>query len=247
QGIQFLAEKVETLEEFEKAKKLGYELFQGYFFAKPEILKSTMVQPVQANYIRLLGEINSADMNFDTLENVVSNDLALTYSLLKLINSSFFGLRRQVTSVKHAIALLGEQEIKKWGTLVVLKGLGEEKPEELVHLSMIRARFMELIGKHAGLDRAQSSYLFLSGLLSLLNVILDTTMTQVLEEISVSEIVKDILIYERGPLFQFYQLAILYEKGKFDEVDSLLELIDIQKSDLTDAYLDTIEWSKNFK
>lgn len=239
--VRLLAEKVESNEDFEYAKKLGFSLFQGFFFSKPEVMSSSRISPLKVNYLELMRKVNQAEINFDELAKIISKDLALTYNLLKLVNSAAFGLRSRITSVKHAIVIIGEKDIRKWVTLIALIGLGDDKPDELVRLSLIRARFAELISLLTPL-KGRSNDLFLTGLFSLLDVVLNRPLSDILKDINTPEEVQDALLNKSGSYGQIYKLMNLYEKGQWEGIEILARMLEIDFRDLVDAYLNALKW-----
>ena len=127
-NIRFLAEKIETYEEFDHARKLGFHYFQGYFFAKPESLKITEIASNKISLINLLTEINKAETTVEQLENIIATDVSISYKLLRYINSSFYHLLKEVDSIRQAIIYLGDQEIRRFVTLVIVSELAADKP-----------------------------------------------------------------------------------------------------------------------
>jgi EAL and modified HD-GYP domain-containing signal transduction protein len=143
--VALLAEKIETYYDFKQAKELGYRFFQGYFFGRPEVFSGRDIPGYTVNYLNMLREASRVDVDFDKLEQIVRRDVALSFKMLKFINSAFFGLRNKVSSVKQALVLLGRKEILKWISLLALQNMAQDKPDELVVLSLSRARFGELL------------------------------------------------------------------------------------------------------
>ena len=170
-GLQknsFLAEKVETREDFVQAVEMGYSYFQGYFFSKPLIVASRDIPSFKLTYIKILQEIHKPEIDFDQLEKLIKTDVSLSYKLLKFINSLAFGFYSEIRSIKQALTILGEKEIRKWLSLISLQSVGKNKPDELMITALCRARFCELIASRVGLgDR--SSDLFLLGMFSVID------------------------------------------------------------------------------
>lgn len=239
--IELLAEKVETREEFEFAKNLGFSLFQGYFFSKPEVVISKKLHPIKATSLQLVNQVNKDEIDFGKIANIISMDLSLTYNLLKLVNSAAFGFRHRIKSVKHAVVALGEREIKKWIYLVVLNDMGDKKPDELTRLSLVRARFAELLGLNTRFKK-QSEDMFLLGLFSLLNVILNKPIEEVLDEIQASDTIKHALIDGNGEMGSIYKMIIAYEKGEWDEVLMYADKLGINCNLIGEAYMDALLW-----
>lgn len=241
--IILLAEKVETKEVFEYAKGLGFTLFQGFFFSKPEILTGKGISPLKATYLQLMRNLNQEELNFEELARTISHDLSLTYNLLRLVNSAAFGFRKRIQSVKHALVLLGQKEINKWISLMLLHDLGKDKPEELVKLSLIRARFLESVSLKTRF-RHQSERLFLAGLFSLLDAILGRPLAEVLQELQVTDIVNDCLLDKETDISNIYQVLVAYEQGQWEAVTQYADRLQLDHHDLPAAYLDALRWCK---
>jgi EAL and modified HD-GYP domain-containing signal transduction protein len=188
-GIKLLAEKVETKEEFDQAAEMGYTYFQGYFFSKPVIISGKDIPGFKLTYLQMLQEINSPEMDFRKIEDLIKREVSVSYKLLRYINSAFFGLRRKVESIRQALALLGERNIKKWISLIALSSMGEDKPMELAASSLIRAQFCESLAPKMGM-RDREHDLFLMGLFSMIDAIIDRPMAEILDELSISEDIK---------------------------------------------------------
>ena len=146
-GVKMLAEKVETQEEFEQAREMGYHYFQGYFFSKPVIISKKDVPGFKINQLRMLQKVNEEEIDFDGLSDLIQADMSMVYKVLRLTNSAAFGLRNEVTSIRQALGFLGEKGIRKWASILLVAGLAQDKAQELVVSSLVRARFCELLSK----------------------------------------------------------------------------------------------------
>lgn len=240
-NIKLLAEKVETLERFKFAKRLGFTMFQGYFFSKPEILSSKTLSPLEVNCLLLMSKVNESELDFDELADIISRDLSLAYYLLKLVNSAAFSFRRKISSVKDAIVVLGEKEIRKWGILVALNGMGAGKPDEIVRLSLIRAKFNELISINTRYSN-RSDDLLLTGLFSLLDVVFNRPLLEILNEINANNEIKEALLNSTGELSNIYNIVLSYEKGEWDSMISQANSINIDYKLITESYLESLTW-----
>ncbi|MDF2929618.1 MAG: diguanylate phosphodiesterase [Anaerospora sp.] len=215
--IRFLAEKVETPEEFRQAMELGYTYFQGYFFSKPIIVASQSIPKNKTVNFRLLQQISSSLLDLDKLEKLIEKDVFLTYMLLKYINSASFGFRASIRSIRQALALLGVKEAVKWAALIVTRELAQDKPQELVVISVMRARFCELLANEAGY-KERGSDAFLLGLLSLIDALLDRPLADILAELPVTSDVRAALLGASGLFQDIYQLSLAYEQGNWQAV-----------------------------
>ena len=240
--IKYLAEKVETHEEFEHARKLGFHYFQGYFFAKPESIRMKEVSSIKTSKLRLLAEINKKDTSMENLEKIIEGDVAIAYKLLRYINSAYYYLLSEVTSIRQAIVYLGEREIRRFVILVVISELAAEKPNELLRLSLVRAKFCELLaaGCHFSAD---ASELFLLGLFSMIDAILDTPMKQAMEKLPLADPVKEALTVQEGPYVPFLQAIISYEQGRSKECLQALKTLKVNSHEVYDMYLEALNFS----
>ena len=191
--LKFLAEKIETYQEFEHARDLGCHYFQGYFFARPQSLRLREVSSLKVTQLRLLAEINRPELSAANLERIISADVAIAYKLLRFINSVYFSLVRKVESIRRAIIYLGETEVRRFVMLVIVSNLAADKPEELLRLSVVRARFCELLATR-GTYAAHSAELFLVGLFSLLDVLINLLMQEIVRELPMHDSVVGALL-----------------------------------------------------
>lgn len=243
-SIRFLAEKVETVEEFNEAVSLGYSYFQGYYFSRPQIMKGRDIPAGKINYLRLIQEVNRTDMGFERLENIIKHDLSLSYKLLRLINSSFFGFSAKIESLRHALVLLGEKEIRKWASLLALTGMAHDKPRELVSLSVMRARFCESLASSVGL-KERGSDCFLLGMFSLLDALVDRPLADILCELPLSEDVRQGLLGSGNVFDGLLQLTLAYEKGQWLDVRAWAVRFHISEDVLPELYLQAVAWANN--
>ncbi|MGD9124198.1 MAG: HDOD domain-containing protein [Desulfarculaceae bacterium] len=241
-GIVLLAEKVETQEDFSRARSMGYTLFQGYFFSKPVIVARKDLPSSKLHYLRLLKEINAAQMDFDSLSRLVGTDASMSYKLLRYINSAAFGVRQQVNSLKQAVTLLGENQIRQWASLLAVYNLGDDRPVELMATAVIRARFSELLAAEAGLAR-HAPDLFLIGLFSLLDAMLGRPQAEILEELNLGDDVTAALLKKEGRLALVLELVKSYEQGRWEEVDQACAGLGLDKDHLPEQYLQAAQFA----
>ena len=241
-GIRLLAEKVETAEEQREARELGYSLFQGYFFCRPEVLARTEVPRFKLNYLRFLQEIHRPELDFDRLEQVFRHEVSLSVKLLRYLNSAAFGWRREVKTIREALVRLGERPMRKWATVVALMGLGEDRPPELVLTGLVRARFCELLGALAGL-RGRELDLFLMGMLSVVDGLLGRPLREVLSEVSLAEDAKRALLGARDGLGRLFALVLAHERGDWQEDAALVAELGLAEAPLAAAYAEAVSWA----
>lgn len=241
QGIQLLAEKVETPDQFAEARDAGYRWFQGYFFCTPEVLATRDMRASRLVYTRFLAELNRIDLDFDELEAIVQQDSSLSLKLLRYLNSAEKGVRQKVESIKQALVLLGQEPLRKWGSLVALTGLGDDKPSELLTACLIRARFCEVVG--GKLRLADSGSLFVMGLLSGLNAVMDQPMREVLGDLPLSDSIKQALLGRSTTLGKLFRLTRGCELGQWERVIELSGQLGLDPADAAEAHRDAILWA----
>ncbi len=210
--IDFLAEKVETRRDFEQAVIWGYSYFQGYFFSKPETLSEKDLPSYNLQYHRILQEIQKPNLDFNRLEEIIKNDISFFYKLLKYINSVHFGLKSPVSSVRQALVLLGQRQIEQWVTLLIMRDLSQEKPEEVMTVSVMRAKFGELLAQKMNKPEL-ASQAFLMGLFSLIDCLLHRPLPTILQELPIADAVKQALLGADTILGDILSLILAYEKG----------------------------------
>jgi EAL and modified HD-GYP domain-containing signal transduction protein len=238
-NIMFLAEKVETREEFDQALQAGYSLFQGYFFSKPFVVIGKNIPSFKLNSLRLLQEIHNVDSNFDKMEVIIKGDVSLSYNLLKFINSAFFGLKMKIISIKQALVLLGLSEVRKWASLVALQTVGKDKPSELIISALVRAAFGEALARKTKL-RQEASNIFFMGMFSLMDAFLDRPLAEVLEELPLTQEIKQALLGENNRFSPIYNLVLAYEKAEWIHIMECVQQLDLDESEISGLYLQAL-------
>lgn len=238
-----LAEKVETHDDFAEALKLGYHYFQGYFFCKPEIVSRKNIPAFKQNCLRFIQEVNTPSISFERLEGVVKRDPALSTKLLRYLNSAAFGLVNRITSIRQALALLGEKQLRKWASLIALSELGRDKPSELMTIALVRARFCELLAPQAGLaDRALDC--FIMGLLSAMDAFTDQTIAESVADIPLAPDVSAALLGDSEcPLGRVFSIALALERGRNAHAATLLAKIPVPADTAFALYCQSIAWA----
>ena len=238
---RMLAEKVETREEFLATKKAVFLYFQGYFFRRPEVLTAHEIPANRMNYLRMLKAVSQRELDVREIENLVKSEAALCYRLLRYLNSAAFGFATEIHSVRHALAILGEREVRRWIRLVATLGAGQGKSSELVLSAMVRARFCELLSPkipHGDSD------LFLLGLLSMMDVILEIPMSQVLDNIPIDQETKAALLGGASRLRVFYQLMLAQESGEWKTAADLTTQLHLTEKDVAQAHWQAMQWAR---
>lgn len=241
-NICLLAEKVETQEDFAQGLKLGYSYFQGYFFCKPEILGAREIPAVKANYLRFLHAVTQPVLDFAVIEQIVKEEPSLSVKLLRYLNSSLVGLRSKVESIKQSLSLMGERQLKQWASLVALTGLGDDKPPELVTICLVRARFCETLCPQLKLTGRELD-LFLMGLLSAVDALLDRPMNQVLSEMPVPHDVKAALLGSSTLLGSVCGLTLACERSNKKLISVLAKKLNLDEQRISQLYCDAMLWA----
>lgn len=238
-GLQWLAEKVETREEFQLAAAAGCTLFQGYFFARPVVMAGKDVPGFKAAYLELLRDINREPFDLNRLEQVLKRDVSIAYKFLRYINSAAVGLRNRVSSIRETLLLLGQRNIRTLASVWALAGMGQDRPEALLVLSLTRARFCEGLAGLAGMEHRQSE-LFLVGMLSVVDAIMGRPMASVVAELPLSEDARLALVDHQGPLQPVMDCTLAYEQGDWDRAQGLALALGVPPAKVPDLYLESL-------
>jgi len=239
--VEFLAEKVETLEEFFEARAIGYLYFQGYFFGEPQIVSAKNIPGSKINYLRMLTEINRPDMDFPSLEGIIRRDTFLTFTLLNYINSAYFALRDSVGSIMQALALLGEREVRRWASLVLMTFMGADKPSQVSMTSLIRGKFCECLAMKTDLAQ-KASELFMTGMFSMLDVLVGRPLYELLDRINVSKDIRVALTTGKNRHGEVLQLVLAYERGLWNDVDMWAGKLGLDSTGIASDYGKCVQW-----
>jgi len=240
--IKALAEKVETDEDFRRAEEDGYTYFQGYFFARPSIHEGKEVSASKLARLRLLEQVNRPEIAVDDVEEIISQDVALTYKLLRFINSAWFGLRHKISSIRHALVWLGPKEVRKWFALVSLRDMGTDKPNELFLQALTRAKMAEGIAPAARMQE-DAPELFLMGMFSLMDAVLDMPMSQVLTKLPLDEQIKTALLGGSCPFRWVYDLIAAYERGNWEGFAGQAAHLKLDEDVVPPVFNESITWA----
>lgn len=214
-GLKLLAEKVETQEEFELCKELGFDYFQGYFLCKPKIVRSRRLPPTRLVILRLLNRLQDSEIDFGELEELVAQDALLGYKLLRLANSAFIGVPYEVRSIRQAMTLLGLDQLRAWLMLFFLARM-DDKPGELSILAIIRAKMCELLANST--HEPHPNAFFLVGLLSILDALMDQPLAALLENLRLSDELAKALLEHTGRLGEALECVLAYERADWESV-----------------------------
>ena len=232
-GLVVLAEKVETHDDYAFCADAGSELFQGYFFCKPELVSGRKIAASSASLLQLIAALQEPGVSLEQLEVLIGRDISLSLRLLRYINSAFFGLRGTVRSIGQALALLGLENLRRWATLSAFVGV-EHKSSELTLTALIRARFCELATDRLG--AVSSGELFTLGLFSVIDALMDVAMESVLASIPFPEDMRQALIDRQGPKGRLLDCVSAIEAGEFDRAQALIR-------GSGDLYLEALKWA----
>lgn len=237
---KMLAEKVETKEEYEACRKAGFVYFQGYFFRRPELMHARDIPANRFNYLRLLQAACREEIETREIEEIVKAEASLCYRLLRYMNSAVFGFRSEIHSVRHALAILGQREVRKWIRLVATLGAGQDKPSDLVLSALARAHYCDLLAPRVPHG---DSELFLVGLLSLMDAILDLPMGVVLDGLNLDHDTKAVLLGQEGPLDPVYQLMIAHEAADWPKISALCSKLRLPEELAVESHWKAMHWA----
>jgi c-di-GMP-related signal transduction protein len=241
-NITLLAEKVETGDDFCEGCNLGYELFQGYFFGKPVIKSGKQFAPSQIMGMRVLQAVFKIPCDYEEICSIISSDISLSYKMLKMVNSPFFGFQKEITSIRHSITLMGHAGMKRFVSLLVISNSSKSNTMELAIIGLTRARIAEQIAPHLGLETDKGS-LFLTGLFSLLDALLECPMEALLAELPIAAEIKDALQGIPNKLKKVLDVIVAYEKADWEGFLQAASIVRLQEEHFPAIYSDAIQWA----
>lgn len=235
-NTKLLAEKIESQEEYEFLHDLGFDYFQGYFLSRPKVMRGNQLPTGRAALLDLIGQLNNPTTDVAELETLISRDVGLSFKLLRYINSAFFSLPREVDSIRQAVIFLGRNEIRNWATLLAMSGLSD-KPNELLHTALVRARFCEQLALLAEEDD-HSGY-FTVGLFSTLEAMIETPIVDIIASLPLSSEVIDALTEHKGRMGDALHCTLAYEEWRWAEA----QFTGLSTDQVRKAYLDALCWA----
>lgn len=244
--ITWLAEKIETEEEFQLALSLGFDYFQGHFLDKPQVLKNKTIDASQIILLNLLAEVCRPTINMRRIESLVAPDVSLSYKLLRYINSVYYSLVRKIESVSYALTYLGEFGVRQFISMAAASEISRGKPSELMRLSMVRAQQCQLLAQSRG-QEDDISQLYLLGLFSLLDSMLDVPMAELITKLPLSDELKLALTEQTGRLAPYLLATIAYERGNFQACADHLHVLQIPPATMITTYLQALAWADEFE
>jgi len=241
--IMFLAEKIETREQYIDACEMGYELFQGYFYSKPLMVKAKEIASLNIHLIRILEELQKENPNLSFITDTLQKDLGLSYKLLKMANSIFYGGRYMIVSLRQALLRLGIQEMKRWITIMLVKDFENDENSELIKMCLLRGKLLSLISQELNQKQAETDF-FLTGLLSSIDTILNMDMEKVLHSLALSDEVRNALLGQEGQLKECLDCVLKYETFDFDDARTGFMKLHISMERHMELYMEALAWLK---
>lgn len=242
-NIKLLAEKVETIEDYNQAMELNYDYFQGYYFERPLIIKSSDIPMASITKIKMLNSLSREGIDYNGLEAIINEDVSMSYKLYHYINSSIFGFKDKIDSVKRALVLMGKNEIYKWVALMLVRDFTGGYSEEIIKISISRAKFCELIAQE--LLKGKNSYEFyLLGLFSNLDALLNRPMEDIVKELTIPSVVKDALTGVQNTHYIVLRIVKFYEKAMWDEMVIECKKVKIDPQRVSYNYVESINWAQ---
>jgi len=240
-NAQLIVEKVETAEQFAECKKIGFKHFQGFYFAKPETFATKVVNASFDSVLTILNAVSNDDSEISEIEAGFKRDAALSFKLLRYINSVGFGLSCEIQSINHAITILGRKQLYRWLTLLMVTAGENSTPPALMKTSITRGRLTELLGE-SYFEKKDRENLFILGVFSLLDVILQTPMEQALEKIQLPESVSSALLHRTGIYGPFLQLTEACEEADSKKIIELANLLQFDAKKVNECHIAALAW-----
>ena len=236
-NLALQALKIETMEEYRSYRDKGFEYLQGFFLGRPRVYVSRDLSASKLAILQLLTMVNNLDTPIEELEQQITRDVSLSYKLIKLVNAPFFGVAREVDSIKQAIVLLGRDEIRKWVSLLALGGMNDE-PAAVMEIGVFRAKMCELLAERAGLPK--DSY-FTVGMFSALDILMRQPIKNILSKLPLSEAVKGAILERRGTMGKALACALAIENAQWSQI----EFANLEYKDLSEVYCQAVQWTDN--
>jgi len=240
-NISFIAANVTDTDLFKRISRSGFDFFEGKFYSKPILKEHNAVVPIKVNRIQLLNIVRNEEFEIEEVVKVVGQDPSLSISLLKFVNSPYLGITQKINTISHAVAMLGQTEVRKWVTTATSGVLAEDKPDEVTKLSLMRAKFAENLARHFEMAIHANS-LFIMGLFSVMDVILEMPMSEALKIVTVSDSIQRALLLMEGEFSPVLDFIYKYEAADWNDVHRLMILHNIDVQDVFNAYIDSAKW-----
>ncbi len=239
--LKFLAEKVETYDDFKRYSSLGFDLFQGYFFAKPEVVRNVSISSSNSKLTNLLELVNRNNFEVAPIADVFQSDVSLSFKLLRYAQSPVFARAKKIDSIRQAIITLGQNELKKFVSFLIAANFGENKPTELVKLSLQRAKFCEFLCE---LKDKETDQAFLAGMLSLIDAMLDADISKLINNMPLADSIKQALVESKGWIADTIKVCKIFEQGNWEKIEKTCYLLKIDVEALTQKYDEADKWAQ---
>ncbi len=239
-GIVTIAKCIETFACFEECRRASFQLFQGHFLAKPQIVMGGRLPADGLARMRLLAAVNDVESGIEKMQEAISQDVGLSYKLLHYVNSAMFAFRSEIDSIQHAVMILGMRWVRTWANMVILSGV-TDKPAAVFNTAVVRGKMCELLSRE--IDSREPEMFFTAGLLSTLDALLDRPMDEILSELPVAEVLKDALLERKGDLGEALSCTLRYEHSAWDEV----AFKNLDSNTIRDVYLNALQWAAELR
>ena len=236
--VRLLAEKVETQKQYELCTELGFDYFQGYFFCEPKIVEGHRAPSNRITIINLLAQLQDPEVHIEKLEELISQDLALSFRLLKYINSAAFALQREVSSIHHAIVMLGLNTIRSLANLMLMSNI-DDKPHGLLIIAIIRARMCEELASN--IDKKMKDTFFTAGLFSVIDALMDSTMEDIVSQLPLTLDLRDALLEQKGIIGEALKCCIAFERADWKAV----QFQNLDEKTIQKSYFNAVIWSND--
>lgn len=240
---KFLAEKVETEDEFNAAKENGFSYFQGFFFKKPEVVKKKYIGPEQVTAMALFQELSRSVVDFNELEKIISRDVTLSYKLLHFVNSMSDRPNVKINSFRQALVYLGEDRLRMFVSLAIASYVSVNKPKELYYIAIQRAKFCQLVISANSRFNAYRDQAFMIGLFSILDALLDAPMNELIAKLPLADEVKSALESRSGELGKLLEIEEHFENADWQQIESLCHALSLSSDEVTQYLYDAQCWS----
>ncbi|TCK17111.1 diguanylate phosphodiesterase [Thiogranum longum] len=234
--LRLLAEKVETRDEFDFCMALGFDYFQGYFFAQPKIIRSQRLPNNRLAILELMSRLQNPDITPEELENLIARDITFSFKILRYVNSAAIALPRKIESIQQAVVILGLKTIRSWVTLLAMSQI-DDKPTELIVIAMIRAKMAENMARAR--NETNIDAYFTVGLFSALDALMDNSMEEILTQLPLADHIRDALLHRRGNHGKTLGCVLAYERGDWENIHCEV----LKAPEIRDAYLSAVRWA----
>lgn len=233
---KLLAEKIETLDEFDLCMDLGFDYFQGYFLSKPRIIKSAALPQNKLAIMNILSLLQDSDSDIDDIDEAISSDVAMSYKILKLMNSAFFNFSNKIESIKQALLLLGRKKLNSWASMTAMSKL-DDQPSEMIRIAMTRAKMCELLAEQAGLKPVEN--FFTTGLFSALDILMQNSLDSLLKPLPISDELRAAVINKEGVMGEALICTLAYEKSDWENVN----FQNLSENDIYITNVEAVSWA----